>query len=623
MAAPKKEKQKLTPNEQTLREGILLIDQSPLFSRLVGVPVIMDKGQMGKGAPALAVAGEYRNEIHLNKDCSLSPKEWAYTIAHCQLHFAFGHFDADKVPAVEYVNLDGKVERRLSFDAANWNLACDIFVSKLLSDIKFGTPTCSSLEQVQGFGKDELGIYETLMAKGVPAGVSFGTAGDGNMDMRGLEQPLTYESTWRKRNRAAETFATALAYSVSHVVSDAGGHVYKDKSEWTRAQRAADWFVNHYPLLGALAAGFKIVEDASYCIKNEISVAAVDVTLGEIYINPAARLEEEELRFVMAHEFLHAGLQHHLRCQGRDHYLWNVACDFVINAWLKEMQVGMMPHDGLLYDEGLQGRSAEEIYDIIVADLKKYSKLDTFRGYGKGDVIGSGDGKWKVDGTTSLDDFYRNALSQGLEYQISSGRGFIPEGLIEEIRALAMPPIPWDVELGRWFDVHFQPLEAKRTYARPSRRQGSTPDIPRPRYVPNEIPEYSRTFGVILDTSGSMDTKLLGYALGAIASYAAAKEVPYARVVFCDADAYDAGYLAPEDIAGRVAVKGRGGTVLQPGVEFLQGAKDFPKDAPILIITDGYIESDLRVKREHAFLLPKGRRLPFRPRGEVFYFSEK
>ena len=29
----------------------------------------------------------------------------------------------------------------------------------------------------------------------------------------------------------------------------------------------------------------------------------------------------------------------------------------------------------------------------------------------------------------------------------------------------------------------------------PSRRQGSTPDIPRPRYVTGELPEYSRTFG--------------------------------------------------------------------------------------------------------------------------------
>ena len=78
--------------------------------------------------------------------------------------------------------------------------------------------------------------------------------------------------------------------------------------------------------------------------------------------------------------------------------------------------------------------------------------------------------------------------------------------------------------------------------------------------------QNSRTFGVVLDTSGSMDRELLGKALGAIASYSVARDVPLVRVIFCDAVAYDAGYLAPEDIANKVRVKGKGGTVLQPGI---------------------------------------------------------
>ena len=95
------------------------------------------------------------------------------------------------------------------------------------------------------------------------------------------------------------------------------------------------------------------------------------------------------------------------------------------------------------------------------------------------------------------------------------------------------------------------------------------------------------------------------------------------RVVFCDASVYDAGYLAPEDIAGRVEVKGRGGTELQPAVEYLEKAKDFPKDAPILINTDGEIEDRMQIQHDHAFLIPKGKSLPFVPKGKVFYFEEK
>ena len=61
------------------------------------------------------------------------------------------------------------------------------------------------------------------------------------------------------------------------------------------------------------------------------------------------------------------------------------------------------------------------------------------------------------------------------------------------------------------------------------------------------------------------DWKQLGMALGSIASYASAKDVPFVRIIFCDAKATDAGYLAPEEIAGKVKVTGRGGTILQPG----------------------------------------------------------
>ncbi len=146
--------------------------------------------------------------------------------------------------------------------------------------------------------------------------------------------------------------------------------------------------------------------------------------------------------------------------------------------------------------------------------------------------------------------------------KLQTQRGLIPAGLIEEIKALAMPPIGWDVELGKWFDIYFKPLQKTRTYARPSRRQGSTPDIPRPRHIPIPISDYNRTFGVVIDTSGSMKAKMIGYALGAIASYSATKDVPFARIIFCDAQTYDAGYLSPDDIAGRVEVKGRGGTIL-------------------------------------------------------------
>jgi predicted metal-dependent peptidase len=135
--------------------------------------------------------------------------------------------------------------------------------------------------------------------------------------------------------------------------------------------------------------------------------------------------------------------------------------------------------------------------------------------------------------------------------------------------------------------------------------------------VPNARDAEGRTFGVVLDTSGSMDRHLLAKALGAIAGYAISRDVPAVRVIFCDAAAHDAGYLAPEAIAGQVKVRGRGGTVLQPGIDLLESTPDFPVTSPLLVITDGWCDR-VRVRRDHAFLLPEGRTLPFAPRGPVF-----
>lgn len=626
MATKQKKNKKKTQQEinvENLQAGLSLINNHPLFGDCFYCHFEMNGKRMSKEAYAQVSSQGY---IFLNEKQTLAPKQWAYVIAHNMLHLAFGHFDLENMPGYTVTEDNGQKRKILEVIPLLWNMACDIYVDKFLADIKFGQSIHDNIaNSFSGSMESEQKIYDYLLAKQLNGtNNSFGTGSLGCHDMNGLEKPLVYDESKGEYNRYTKGFSLALAHSVSKAVSVAGGYEYTDERKMSQGVKASKWFVNHYPLLGGLAAHFKIIEDREYCYRNDIQIAAIDVEYGEIYLNPVANLTTEEWKFVLAHEYLHAGLMHHNRCNGRNHYLWNIACDFVINGWLRELQVGVMPSEGLLYDPALKGLSAESIYDEILENMRKYEKLSTFRGYHKGDIIGNGavgDGR-NGKTHTSLDDFCRNALQQGLEYHESAGRGFLPAGLIEEIRALSMPPIPWDVALAKWFDVYFAPLEKHRTYARPSRRQASTPDIPRPSYAPLDIPVDSRTFGVVIDTSGSMDVKLLGKALGSIASYATAHDVPFARVIFCDAEAYDAGYISPEDIAGRVAVKGRGGTLLQPGIHMLENAKDFPKDGPILIITDGYIEDHLTIKHEHAYLLPKGNRLPFRAKGEVFYFAE-
>ena len=383
----------------------------------------------------------------------------------------------------------------------------------------------------------------------------------------------------------------------------------------SNAARAKRWLISHYPLLGALLTQFELVEDAQVCQRMDIFIAAIHVGSGEIYINPARQLGLEQSKFVVAHEVLHAGLNHASRRKGRDRYLWNVACDFVINDWLLSMGVGVAPEGGLLFDEALRGWSADDIYLHLAADLRLRRRLCTLRGQ---DVDLLDDQGERGDTFfTDREAFCRQALMQGLDYHHSAGRGSLPAGLVEEIRTLNQPPIPWQAKLAQWLQERFPLPERKRSYAKPSRRQSVTPDIPRPRFIEPEEDRASRTFGVIIDTSGSMQRDELGKALGAVVSYSQAQAVKQVRLVYCDAAPYDEGYVAIESLVTRVAVRGRGGTVLQAAVNLLESQRDFPKDCPVLIITDGGCESSLTVRHDHAFLVSG--QLPFSTRKPVFY----
>lgn len=538
---------------------------------------------------------ESNGDIHANGHRRAQPEEWAYVLGHCLLHLGMGHIREDR---------DGDLL---------WNTACDCVVTRYLADLRIGKAPQDMNIPLPSNTRQEEQLFNWLKEHKDDTYFHYSTMG-GRPDMIWQERPKY--SWWRGKVDWQKLFASSLRDALRSAVDYAAGVLPQGGSSPMNspAGRAQEWFLSSYPLLGSMAVGFKLIEDPLVVQRMGISTAAISMQMREIYINPGARFTDEEWRFVLAHEYMHAALCHEQRLSGRDPELWNVACDFVINQWLRDMEVGQMPPD-VLFDPELKDESAENVYDLLCANLRKYKKLaphDIL--YGPPDWLTTKDG-------VNLDEWCRSAIQHGLDYHEAEGRGYLPEGLVEEIRALSQPPIPWDVKLARWFDERFEPLEKIRTYARVSRRQSATPDIPRPSYRYEESAQAGRTFGVVLDTSGSMDRALLAAALGSIASYSEARDVHKVRVVFCDAAPYDQGYMESADIAESVKVKGRGGTVLQPAIELLEHAPDFPKDAPLLIITDGYIDRLNLFGRDHAFLVPKGNRLPFSPKGPVFYLE--
>jgi len=369
-------------------------------------------GRYPEAGLAFVTKGGY---IFCNPKRRTEPEQWARAIAHCLLHLGMSHFQEKEQPIL-------------------WNIACDCVAEKFLSDLKFG----ASLDGVQppAGSSDEEQLYQRLLeAADRVEYTGFGTAGEKMQDML-FENDSRYR-WYGKPPQWTALFAVGLSAAVRGAVNVAAGEqkalsTDPDESLNSKAYRTKQWFISSYPLLGAIAANFKLIENVQICQRMEITIAAISPTLSEIYINPAYVLDAEETRFVMAHEFLHAALRHDARQEWRDAYLWNVACDYVINQWLTEMGVGERP-DGLLYDEQFKGLNAEAIYDHIVTDMRTYRKLATLRGVGLGDIL-PGAGRPSAD--VDLDAFYRRALAQGLDYHQEQGRGYLQEGLVEEIRAL-------------------------------------------------------------------------------------------------------------------------------------------------------------------------------------------
>lgn len=92
-------------------------------------------------------------------------------------------------------------------------------------------------------------------------------------------------------------------------------------------------------------------------------------------------LTEDELEGVLIHEIMHLIRMHHERLHSKDHYIWNIAGDMLINDDISTMSIGSrqikLP-EGAVYlkmaqDEGYNDEViTEPVYDWLLDEAKKY-----------------------------------------------------------------------------------------------------------------------------------------------------------------------------------------------------------------------------------------------------------
>lgn len=405
---------KLGRNQAAVRDGYLLAARYPLIAPLPEVEVSF-KGVAFHlpvkswfsicAEPALQSGGASSRREEREPLVTLWPnlrrrasvEEWAYVFARVRLHISLNHLDPRR--------------RDLSWHMAAWCRAEQMLATAGIGRRPAGfKPVPADLPRGDD---DALAAYLDDQPMR-PEIASLSLAGAGQRFWHFAEH---FEISGKLRGQRIAVLAQGIRTAAARALNKPDGLCMPSDSSrkpGTVIMRARDWILSEYPLLAALASSFTLIEDETRCSQMSISVAAICDETQEIYVNPRAALREEEARFVLAHEFLHAGLRHSVRQEERDPWLWNVACDFVINGWLLEMKLGYPPEGiGFLHDPELKDCSAEEIYERIVSNLgllQKLSGASTLNGE-KCDLFeGEGSlGKWRGGGV-DLDSFYRRTL---------------------------------------------------------------------------------------------------------------------------------------------------------------------------------------------------------------------
>lgn len=318
-----------------------------------------------------------------------------------------------------------------------------------------------------------------------------------------------------------------------------------------------------------------------------------------IYYNRtyAASLTDSEIRGVLCHELLHVLTESRARRNGRDPRLWNVACDYAINAMLLAM--GFHLPAGALYKNEFIPLAAEEIYELLKKEpgspLPRLSMpIVPSRNLGalpeslRDDVIADysalSAGLSPDDKTGPVDEESRRILLKSPKKTfLENARkiGIFPSALLKKIAMSDTSVVDWRALLQHWLTDR---LKSDWSLFPPSKKalwQGLLlPSVGTP--VPSRL-----VFAV--DTSGSMTDGELSQIYTEIRAFRETFPTPLV-VVQCDDDIQSVKeYEAFEDFEDPtlVDVYGRGGTDFRPIFKWID---ENESGSPSILIhaTDGY-----------------------------------
>lgn len=324
-----------------------------------------------------------------------------------------------------------------------------------------------------------------------------------------------------------------------------------------------------------------------------------------LYVNPdwaaAATVPDlgRELAHIVWHLLMdHAGRARAIRVDATTSRPWHLACDLTISETLAQ-EAACPEHLVATAAEARQdhprlgtGRSAEDYYTILSGLPAGGSSDDQVSPLDDGDSCGSA-----ADGIARSSDLPPDADVGSLErldaevirervaidyLEAQKGRGDTPRGAARWAKEITQPTIPWEPLLARavrrgigWTSGRHEP-----TWTRPSRRQSIQPDVLRPGWR-RPVPAVA----MVVDTSASIDDKLLGLAMGEVDGALRGLGIPDGSITVLACDAA-VGAVTRVRKAAEATLIGGGGTDLRIGIA--AAAQLRPRPDLIVVFTDGY-----------------------------------
>lgn len=348
------------------------------------------------------------------------------------------------------------------------------------------------------------------------------------------------------------------------------------------------------PFFGNLATRLQLVDASDWC-----PTAATDGRKFYYNIDFVKSLSAKQVEFLFGHETLHNVFDHLTRRVDRDPKFFNYACDFAVNQILVDERIGeRIDQVKICYDSKYRGKSAEEIYDDLMKNVKQMSADEFLKMVGEllddhgdwdqdgepgegeggdGDKEGNGRPRYSKEELKQIRDEIKEAMVAAAQ---AAGAGRIPAGVARFLSDLTEPKMDWRQLLR----MNIQSMvRSNYSFMRPSRKGWHTGAI-----LPGMMNDETIDVCIGIDMSGSIGDKqakdFITEVKGIMDEYQ-----DYNIQLWCfDTQVYNYAKFTADNGNDLMEyeVKGGGGTDFDVNYDFMKENGIEPKK--FIMFTDGY-----------------------------------